>query len=91
MVEHSLFHESGWSRTNDLNTSLVLFRSPRDVQQIDVFGRQLNNPEFIRDCFEKSENRTIVILTLSVKQVTHYDSVPVYLLLFLHYSTYLHH
>ena len=54
-VKHNLFHQSKWSRTFDLNTThIVLFKSPRDVQQIDVFGRQLNNTEFIRDCYKKA-------------------------------------
>ena len=54
-VKHNLFHQSKWSRTIDLNTThIVLFKSPRDVQQIDVFGRQLNNTEFIRDCYKKA-------------------------------------
>ena len=46
------FHQSRWSRTIDLNTSqIVLFRSP-DVQQIDMFGRQLNRTDFCRVCYE---------------------------------------
>ena len=54
-VKHNLFHQSEWSRTIDLNTThIILFKSPRDVQQIDVFGRQLNNTEFIRDCYKKA-------------------------------------
>ena len=54
-VKHNLFHQSKWSRTIDLNTThVVLFRSPRDVQQIDHFGRQLNKSEFIRDCYQKA-------------------------------------
>ena len=54
-VKHNLFHQSKWSRTIDLNTThVVLFKSPRDVQQIDHFGRQLNKSEFIRDCYQKA-------------------------------------
>ena len=54
-VEHNLFHQSKWSRTIHLNaTHVVLFKSPRDVQQSDHFGRQLNKSEFIRDCYEKA-------------------------------------
>ena len=41
-VKHNLFHQSKWSRTIDLNkTHVVLFKSLRDLQQIDHFGRQL--------------------------------------------------
>ena len=41
-VKLNLFQQSRWSRTFDLNTShIVLFKSPRDVQQLDLLGRQL--------------------------------------------------
>ena len=43
-VKHNLFQESKWSRTIDLNTTnIILFKSPRDIQQIGLIGRQLNN------------------------------------------------
>ena len=49
-VKHNLFHQSKWSRTIDLNTThIILFKSPRDLQQIDHFGRQLKRLTF----FEK--------------------------------------
>ena len=38
-VKHKLFQQSRWSRTIDLNTShITLFKSPRDVQQLDLLG-----------------------------------------------------
>ena len=41
-VKHNLFQQSKQSRTLDLNTThLILFKSPRDIQQIDYLGRQL--------------------------------------------------
>ena len=50
-VKNNLFHQSKWSRTIDINTTLIiLFKAPRDVQE--VFGRQMNNTEFIRDCYK---------------------------------------
>ena len=49
------FHQSKWPRTIDLNTThAVLFKSPRDVQHIDHFDRQLNKSEFIGDCDQKA-------------------------------------
>ena len=46
-VKHKLFQQSRWSRTNDLNTSLInLFKSPRVIQQLDHLGRQLSAPKF---------------------------------------------
>ena len=41
-VKHNLFQQSKWSRTSDLNTThIVLFKSPRDINQIDYLGKQL--------------------------------------------------
>ena len=42
-----MFQQSPWSRTIDLNTShIILFKSPREVQQIDLLGRQLDESKF---------------------------------------------
>ena len=52
-VKHKLFQQSRCSRTIDLNTShIILFKSPRDVQQLDLLGRQLNVSKFLRSCYE---------------------------------------
>ena len=52
-VKHNLFQQSKQSRTIDLNTThLILFNSPRDVQQIDYLGRQLNNANFLRHAYQ---------------------------------------
>ena len=52
-MKHNLFQQSKWSRTIDLNTTnMVLFKSPRDVQQIGLIGRQLNNTQFLRESYE---------------------------------------
>ena len=52
-VKHNLFQQSRWSRTIDLNTShIILLESPRDVQQLDLLGRQLNVSKILRNCYE---------------------------------------
>ena len=52
-VKHNLFQQSKWSRTIDLNTThIILFKLARDVQQIGLIGRQLNNKQFLREIFE---------------------------------------
>ena len=52
-VKHKLFQQSRWSRTSGLNTSHIsLFESTRDVQQLDLLGRQLNISTFLRSCYE---------------------------------------
>ena len=49
----TLFQQSKQSRTIDLNTThLILFKSPRDIQQIDYLGRQLNNAKFLRHAYQ---------------------------------------
>ena len=43
IVKLNLFQHSQWSRTIDLNTShIFLFKSPHDVQQVDLLGLHLN-------------------------------------------------
>ena len=55
LLKHNLFHQRKLSRTNDHNATPVdLFKSPRDVQQLDDFGREINKLEFIRDCYQKT-------------------------------------
>ena len=58
-VKHNLFHQSKNSRTIDLNTThVILFNSPRDVNQITYFGKQLNKTLFLKDCFRKATSET---------------------------------
>ena len=58
-VKHNLFQQSRWSRTIDLNTShIILFKSPRDIQQLDHLGRQLNNTKFLRHCYQLATKDT---------------------------------
>ena len=41
-IKHNLFHKNKTGRDAELHTThIVLFKSPRDVQQIDILGRQL--------------------------------------------------
>ena len=53
------FQQNRWSRTFDLNTShIILFKSPRDIQQLDHLGRQLNVNNFLRNSFELATKHT---------------------------------
>ena len=46
-VKHNLFQQSKWSRTIVLNTThIILFKSPRDIQQIGLIGRHLITRNF---------------------------------------------
>ena len=41
-IKHNLFHKNKTGREAELQTThIVLFKSPRDVKQIDILGRQL--------------------------------------------------
>ena len=52
-VKHNLFQQSKWSRTIDLSTThIILFKSSRDVQQIGLIDRQLNNTQFLKESYE---------------------------------------
>ena len=58
-VQHNLFQQSKWSRTIDLNTShIILFKSTRDIQQLDHLGRQMNNTKFLRNCYQLATKYT---------------------------------
>ena len=52
-VKQNLFQQSRWSRTIDLNTShMILFKSLRDVQQLDLLRRQFMVSKFLRTCYD---------------------------------------
>ena len=52
-VKHNLFQQSKWSRTIDLNTThIIIFKSPRDIQQVSFIGRQLDNTNFLKESYE---------------------------------------
>ena len=52
-VKHKLLQQSKQSRTIDLKTPhLILFKSPRDIQQIDHLGRQLKHARFLRHAYQ---------------------------------------
>ena len=52
-MKHNLFHQSKWSRTIDLNTThIILFKSLRDIQQIEYLGKQLNCLQLLKDAYK---------------------------------------
>ena len=54
-VRHNLYQQSKWSRTIDLNTThIILFKSPRDIQQVAFLGKLLNLLHFLRDSYRKA-------------------------------------
>jgi hypothetical protein len=54
-VKHNIYHRSKHSKTIDLhNTHLILFKSPRDENQISFLGHQLGDSKFIKACYQKA-------------------------------------
>ena len=52
-VKHKLFQQRKWSRTIDFSTThIILFKSPRDVQQIGLIGRQHKNTQVFKEGYE---------------------------------------
>ena len=71
-VKHNLFQQSRWSRTIDLNTShIILFKSPRDVQQLDLLGIQLNVSKFLRSFYELATRDSFGHLVINLDPVHH--------------------
>ena len=78
-VKHNLFQQSKQSRTIDLKTThLILFKSPRDIQQIDYLGRRLNNAKFLRRAYQLATKKNLCHLLIDLDPKTseclHYSS-----------------
>ena len=52
-IKHNLYQQSKWSPTIDLNTThIILFKSARDIQQVEFLGKQLNLVKFLKYCYQ---------------------------------------
>ena len=52
-IKHNLYQQSKWSRTIDLNTShIILFKSARNIQQVEFLGKQLNLDKFLKHYYQ---------------------------------------
>ena len=70
-VKHNLFQQSKLSRTIDLNTThIILIKSPRDIQQIGLYGRQLNNTQFLKDSYELATKQPFGHLLINLDSFT---------------------
>ena len=69
-VKHNLFQQSKWSSTIDLTTHIVLFKLPRDVQQIGLISRQLDNTQFLRESYELATNQPFGHLLIDLNPKT---------------------
>ena len=70
-MKHNLYQQSKWSRTTDLNTNhIILFNSPRDVQQVEFLGKQLNFTLFLKNCYEIATRETFGHLLIELDPKT---------------------
>ena len=54
-MKHNLYQQTKNSKTIDLNISqLILFNSPRDVEQISTLGRQMGQRKLLRETYKKA-------------------------------------
>ena len=54
-LKHNLFQQSKHSKTIELNvTQMILFKSPRDLEQIGVLGRQMGHRQLLIDPYKKA-------------------------------------
>ena len=54
-LKHNLFQQAKHSKTIELNvTQMILFRSPRDLEQISVLGRQMGDRQLLIDAYKKA-------------------------------------
>ena len=59
------------SRTIDLNTThIILFKSPRDVKQVEFLGKQLNLTLFLKNCYELATRETFGHLLIDLDPKT---------------------
>ena len=58
--KHNLYQQNKWSRTIELNaTHTILFKSARDIQQVELLGKQLNLVIFLKHCYQLATKETV--------------------------------
>ena len=57
-LRHNLYQPAKNSKTIDLNvTQMILFKSPRDVEQIGVLGRQLGDRKLLLEAYKRATHK----------------------------------
>jgi hypothetical protein len=73
LIVQNLFHQGKMMRTISLNTHyFVLFKNPRDANQIQIFGNQLfpGKTKFLTDAYKQAVSKPFGYLVLDLKQST---------------------
>ena len=54
-LRHNIYQPAKNSKTIDLNvTQMILFKSPRDFEQIGVLGRQLGDRKLLLEAYKRA-------------------------------------
>ena len=70
-IKHNLFHKNKTGRDAALQTThIVLFKSPRDVQQIDILGRQLGLGRQLKQWYEDATQEPYGHLMIDLRPST---------------------
>ena len=80
-IEHNLFHKSPIGRDVELQlTHIVLFQSPRDINQIERLGQQLGKQKFLPLCYKDATSKPFgfLMIDLSPKTLDRFDFVQIW-------------
>ena len=72
-VKHNLYQPNKRSHTIDFNkTYIFLFKSPRDVQQVQFLGKQLIFAHFLKNCCGTATRETFMHIEIYLDPKTFY-------------------
>lgn len=70
-IKHNLFHKSPIGRDVELQlTHIVLFQSPRDINQIEHLGQQLGKQKFVSQCYKDATSKPFGFLMIDLSPKT---------------------
>ena len=70
-IKHNLFHKSPLGRDVELQlTHIVLFQSPRDINQIERLGQQLGKQKFVTLCYKDATSKPFGFLLIDLSPKT---------------------
>ena len=70
-LRHNIYQPTKNSKTIDLNlTQMILFKSPRDVEQIGVLGRQLGDRKVLLEAYKRATSKLFGHLVITLDPQT---------------------
>ena len=71
LITQNLFHQNSHFRTIKRNSQyLILFKNPRDTQQIEILDRQLSKRNRLKEAYIHATSRHHGYLMLDLRQIT---------------------